>query len=244
MEYSNGQRLTPLYHEAENEFERQLLNLRAKAKKFYSNPPANETGEQKLERLRQEKNDFEHLKKEAMHLETLGFIHARLDTYQQSNRAKPGESVREARARQKLMKKESHHPTDDLENNMRAMGRPKPSARHTAHHVIPGRGWTENANRARVRMHLYGVGINDGDNGAWMLRKKAYKPHHWFEPHANAHKEIHTQNYEMWLWRKISSTNSESEVRLSLRAIGGMLEQGSQPKEVRYPPFEEWPEQK
>lgn len=243
MEYAHGKRMTPLHHEAENEFETRLELFKKKARNHYSKkPPANETPAEKKARLEQEKADFAHLKQEALHLETLGFIHARLETYQKNNRAKPGETMQEARAREKRLKNESHHPTDELESNMRAMGRAKPSSNHTAHHVVPGRGWTENANKARVRMHLYGVGINDGDNGAWMLKAARLKPHHWFNELANSHKEIHTYNYEMWLWFKLQKTNNEIEVRQELRGISGMIEEGSQPKEVRFRPKDEWPE--
>lgn len=244
MEYAHGKRLTPLHHELENEFERRLQQLKMKASVHYGKPPPeNETPDQKAKRLAQQKADFVHLEAEARHIETLGFVYARLESYQKTNRATPGESLQDARARQKRLMKEAHHPIDILDSNMRAQGRPKPSPNHTAHHVAPGRGWTENANRARVRMHLYGLGINDGDNGAYMLKAKQFKPHHWFAPHAQAHKEIHTQNYELWVWHKIQKANSEADLRLNLRTIGNMLETGAQPKAVRYPPLQQWVEE-
>jgi len=51
---------------------------------------------------------------------------------------------------------------------MRAVPVPKPSANHTAHHIVPGKGKTKGAVRARIRLHLYGIRINDPGNGVWL----------------------------------------------------------------------------
>lgn len=239
MEYANGRRLTPLYHENENPFERRLAEFRTKANQYYSQSVSEgETSEQKDARLWQKKSDFAHLKREAAHINTLGFICARMECYQKNNRAQPGETAQEARTRQKRLKGEAHHPSLGLERNMRAQGRPQSSTRHAAHHVVPGRGWTENANKARVHMHLLGIGINDADNGAWMERKKPFKAHHWLESHASAHRESHTKSYELWLWNKVQQSTTEAEMRINLQTISGMLEAGCQPRYIRYSPLE------
>lgn len=124
---------------------------------------------------------------------------------------------------------------------MRADGRPRPTKRHSPHHVVPGKGWTEWANQARVHIHLHGISINDGDNGAWMLKSAEFKPHHWFAEHANSHMEIHTENYERWIQLKVYGGKDEQSCRDILRKIWNMLETGTQPKEIRFKP-DEWPE--
>lgn len=56
------------------------------------------------------------------------------------------------------LKQESQHPTANLENHMCAV--PVPSPNHSAHHIVLDKDKTQDANRARIRMHLFGIRIN------------------------------------------------------------------------------------
>ena len=122
---------------------------------------------------------------------------------------------------------------------MCAAGRPKPSPKHTPHHIAPGKDRTKAAYRARLHMHSLGIGVNDPDNGLWMIRLKANKGH-WSMPEARSHLEIHTNNYESWIARHITSATDESTGRAKLRHLRNLLQNGNQPKEVTMPPDENW----
>ena len=242
MKFVNGIRVTPLHHEFENEFERQLERFKEKATEFYTRPrPGNESNEEQAKREKIRKEDFAHLERESRYLSMMGALYARVEAQKEAAKAKPGESRRETRARINRLKAEKHHPTKHLARAMRAAGRAQPSKRHTPHHVIPGKGWTKWANQARVRIHLHGIAINDDDNGAWMLKAAKFKPLHWFAEQANAHKEIHTENYEQWVQMKVYSASDEKSCRAKLKEIWNMLETGTQPKQIRFAP-EDWPE--
>ena len=155
MKIINGIRVTPLHHEFENEFERKLEQFKEKATAFYNrSKPEKETEEQKAEREKMCKEDFIHLERESRYLSMMGSLYAQVEAQKEAAKAKPGETKRETRARINRLKAEKHHPTKYLARAMRANGRPRPTARHTPHHVIPGKGWTKWANQARVRIHL------------------------------------------------------------------------------------------
>lgn len=122
---------------------------------------------------------------------------------------------------------------------MRADGRPQPSSQHTAHHIIPGKGKTKLASRARLHIHRNGLRINDPDNGTWLVRKKSDTPH-WSMPNSLGHLEYHTHNYEIWIYESIRFGRDEQSVRAKLSLIGRMLQEGNQPKHVTLPPDENW----
>ena len=118
---------------------------------------------------------------------------------------------------------------------MRAAGRPKPSAEHTAHHTVSGKGRTTAMARTRLHLHtVAGVGINDPDNGAWMPRNSKFVPH-WASLEATPHSKIHTDRYERWIRDKITVIYSPQGVRTKLQILGRMLESGTQPREVAIP---------
>lgn len=137
------------------------------------------------------------------------------------------------------MEIEKHHPTKLLANYMRAAGRPKPSPKHTAHHIVPGKGRTISTYRARIALHALGIGINDPDNGVWMIRYKKSKGHSSM-PNAKRHLEIHTNNYEGWILRHIVLVETETQAREKLKSLRLILQHGTQPKEVTMPPDENW----
>ncbi|MCH2089117.1 MAG: AHH domain-containing protein [Pseudoalteromonas sp.] len=96
---------------------------------------------------------------------------------------------------------EKHQPTRILQNNLRAAGELKPSAHHEAHHIICGKGrWDQAAvMRARLNLHINGIGINDAKNGVWLFGNRNLKEHDWATPESPSHKVLHTKKYEVWL---------------------------------------------
>lgn len=162
-----------------------------------------------------------------------------LDAYKDELRIKKGDNRESIKAKQGAMHSERHHKTDILEEKLRADGRPKPSPKHTAHHIVPGRGKTPSSYQARVQLHLHGLRINDPDNGVWMIRNKEHAGH-WSTPNAKTHGEIHTHNYEAWVFTNIRGAANESIMRNLLTRLRGMLESGTQPKHVTMPPDNNW----
>jgi hypothetical protein len=243
MSHLHGQRLTPHYHEMTS-FERRLAHLDKLAIKYHQKKAKlavclNETPEQRLARTAEMKADYHHLQQELRFAETIGEVEVRLQEYRLGGRSSDGEGRAESRAKRQIMERESHHSTEVLEGFLRVVGRPKPSAKHTAHHIVPGIGKTIFATRARARLHFHCVRINDPDNGVWMVRYKRDKEH-WSMSKANSHLEIHTKNYEGWVYRIVNAAFNETELRAGLRRIGKLLEKGRQPKEITMPPDESW----
>ena len=240
MQYKYGLRITKLEHEM-TPFERQLSQLNRTAKKYH-NKCANdasingETAAQKKQRLADRKSELAHLTMTAGISDSIASVQGQLAEYRQRYSSK---NRTEARENRKLMAQEPHHPTEVLETNLHYDNRPKPTPKHTAHHIVPGTGKTVLANRARVRLHLHDIRINDPDNGVWMIRLKEHKGH-WSAPNSNSHLEIHTHNYEGWVFRILDSAIDTVDARKKLRNIGMRLEGGTQPPEVTMPPNESW----
>lgn len=189
----------------------------------------NESLAERKTRIEDESEELSHLKLEARTLNTWASIQNGIDAYRSSNRATNSRSGE--RKRLTRMTSEAHHPTKELESMMRADGRAKPSFKHTAHHIVSGKGKLDLTREVRVHMHLHGVGINDPDNGVWMLKTKSQKVH-WFNPDALAHKEIHTNNYEIWIKFKIEAGQNEVEVRHALKGVRMLIETNKQPVKV------------
>ncbi|MCX2782246.1 AHH domain-containing protein [Microbulbifer thermotolerans] len=137
--------------------------------------------------------------------------------------------------------KESHHPTDDLVTHMAAVGEPKPSPYHDAHHIIPGKGrWLqEEIAQARANMHLAGIGIQDPRNGIFLPRTKAHKGH-WSAPKAPAHKEIHRYNYETWIFDKFQFELPPLAFEAELLIVKTQLKTGGHPKKILEPKDPGW----
>lgn len=232
MNYIHGKRTTPLHHEMDA-YERVIAGFEKKAKNFHKNKQiaakqeGSETLAQRRLRLADKKLEFEHLKLEAASAKIMAQVQIRIQQYRAASLSL-GE-----------MQSEKHHPTGEFESLLRLDGRPKPSPKHTAHHIVPGKGFTEMAASARIELHLHNIRINDPDNGVWMLRRKKNKGH-WSMPNANAHKEIHTHNYERWVYQRILAAQDEFEARGILKNIGSLLHEGKQPPQVTMPPYAEW----
>jgi|GEM_PF-584619 len=243
MNYLHGKRLNPLPHEM-TRFEQALERLSQAANEYHTKKAkasllSGETAEQKTARLEELNADLKHLQRELRFTEVIGEVETRLEEYRLTSRRGDGDTRADSKIKRQLMESEMYHPTEALEQFMRADGRPKPSSKHTAHHIAPGKGKTIFAARARARLHFHGVRINDADNGAWMLTYIKDKGH-WSMPTANAHREIHTKNYEGWVYRIVNAGMDEQGVRSGLRRIADLLESGKQPVEVTMSPDESW----
>ena len=94
-----------------------------------------------------------------------------------------------------------HHPTSDLAKYLSAIGEPKPTNLHEAHHIISGEGRYNKAAimDARLNLHLVGIGINDPFNGIWLINFMKNKKIDWSTPEAPPHRKIHRFNYETWI---------------------------------------------
>lgn len=170
------------------------------------------------------------LERERQKLETMGQVYDRLEDYR-----KEGMKVVEGTAKEKslafaVLQQEEHHPTSDLENNMRAEGIPKPSKLHTAHHICPGSGQylKRDIRRARVYMHTKGVRINDPANGVYLLTKDSYTPHYSM-PNSRGHLKYHTKEYETLVAQRIIVSQSHDSIKTTLQVIGRILQQ-NEPK--------------
>lgn len=243
MEYEHGIRVTALPHEL-TPLENAIDGFRHKAQSYYDEKARHAHTKYESDEVRQAREKelataFAHLEIERRFAEVKAEIQVRLEEYRNKGRSTPKETFGEAAKREKLLAKEKHHPTDVLARYMRAVGRPQPSSKHTAHHIVPGKGKTVQATRARIRLHFFGVRINDPDNGVWMIRYKRDKGH-WSMPTTNSHLEIHTHNYEGWINRSLQLASSEWGLRMKLNDIRLLLKTGNQPKQVTMPPDDAW----
>jgi hypothetical protein len=154
-----------------NLLELAIYDFEQKAKKYHSdlakNAPANETPEEKAARIEQRKADFAHLKSERTRIRQFAGIQASLEQYKKNNKklSKTDQGI-------DALLNEAHHPTGNLNTCLAAIGEPKPSTRHDAHHIVMGSGRWRKAQMidARLGLHLHGIGINDPRNGAWLPR--------------------------------------------------------------------------
>lgn len=168
--------------------------------------------------------DFEHLQRERIRLSTQAALQQDLDSYRSDNKQK---SLTE-------LANEPHHPTVRLSRNLTAVAEPRPSVDHDAHHIVMGKGrWlASQMMRARLNLHLHGIGINDPVNGVWLPRDKA-SAGHWATPNSPAHKDIHRYNYESWISSRLGGPAlPESSVRGRLRDIKHALTFGGYPSKI------------
>lgn len=242
MEFVNGVRVTPHYHEL-SPLEAAIANFERQAKSYHRNKrklnKATDTPEMRKQRESELAAALKHLQQERRLALVTIEVQAQLEAYRMQLKASQGGSRGERRELRGAMSSEKHHPTYVLAKYLRADGRPRPSANHTAHHIIPGRGKTAFAAQARVNLHLCDIRINDPVNGVWMLRRRRDKGH-WSMPAAKAHSEVHTHNYEKWIFQGTRMAMDEPSMRVSLSRLRLLLETGKQPEKVTMPPDDEW----
>lgn len=232
IEYVNGRRVSKLAHEL-SPLEVAIERYCEKAKTYFQQERCLDQGSTQIEREKKLTAALKHLEHERRLAETIVGVQAQLEAYRAFGRGQAGSSGRAT------LGAEAHHPTAVLGRFLQADGRPKPSAEHAAHHIVPGKGKTKVAALARLHIHRFGVRINDPDNGIWLVRKKSDTPH-WSMPGSKSHSAIHTHNYETWIYNAIRITRSELDARKKLNVLGRMLEYGTQPKHVTMPPDASW----
>ncbi|WP_346836717.1 AHH domain-containing protein [Microbulbifer sp. SAOS-129_SWC] len=232
MEYDHGKRVTPNYHEL-SPLERAIASFETKARDYHQNtaPKPSETPAQRAKREKELKKALRHLEVEKLAALTQVQVQTQLHEYRAELMPTDGGTRRERVALREAMAAEKHHPTKVLARFMRADGRPQPSPRFSAHHIVQGKGRTEQAAFARIQLHFFGIRINDPDNGVWMPRTKADKGH-WAMPKAAAHSEVHTFNYETWVSSSIQHVAGTVAFRSKLVVIRNLLRDGLQPDYV------------
>lgn len=228
LEYSNGVRISKLTHEM-SPLERAIQSYEEKAERYYSmdNLSLHFTKE---EREIKKNEAMQELATQRRHLETIGEVRALLEVYRENNMKMKLGSNADRKKALATMKNESHHPTDFLEKLMRAEGHPKPSGKHTAHHILPGAGQYEKVmiSRARIHMHTHGIGVNDPANGVYLLTKDEYTPHYSM-PESRGHLKYHTRDYEKWVSLRIRQLKNIDFIKTQLQIIGRLLQQ-NEPK--------------
>lgn len=225
MEIEHGVKVGLLPHEM-TPLEVAISKFEKQAQAYYSKKrqtPA-ETPEERRKREKELSSALIHLKNERKKVAILAQIQIRLEEYQGWGRKKAAENPFE-------LLEEKHHPTTVLARNMRADGRPQPSQRHSPHHAVQGKGKHPRTADVRLNLHLYGIRINDPENGVWMPRTKSDRGH-WSMPSAPAHSEIHTFNYETWVNFLLAPLEGEEVLRAALIRIRCLLRDGKQPQQV------------
>ena len=243
MEYLHGVRLTPDYHEL-SLLEATISNFEKQARKFHrhrrSAAVLPETPEQRKHRESELQSALKHLEQERRIALVTAEVQVKLEAYREQMHSRNGISRLERQDNRAKMLAEKHHrTTDTLVGFLRADGRPQPSPKHTAHHIVPGKGRTPFAVQARINLHMYDIRINDPSNGVWLIRLKADKGH-WSMPESKSHLEIHTHNYEKWVFTQTKMAVDEQSMRGSLRRLRLLLEGGKQPDKVTMPPDDQW----
>ena len=187
--------------------------------------PANETAKQKAARIAKRDKDWQHLRLERRKIAAHIMYQENLTAYRKSSESK---SVRE-------LATENHHPTKMLARNLLAVGEPKPTPIHEAHHIIPGSGKhrKELIIRSRLNLHAFGIGINDPLNGIWLRNFAKNTADDWATPESPAHRPIHTYNYETWIASKFSNDNLPERVFVSrLQTVKRELRTGKHPANI------------
>ena len=162
-------------------------------------------------------------------------MQTQIEEYRDKARLARDLSTPEGVAAMRQLEAEKHHPTKKLMAYLRAAGRPRPSAVHSANHVVSGKGRYQEMRDARLHLRSFGgIGINDPDNGAWMPKNRRYVPH-WSNPDCCAHSKIHTQRYEDWVYSRVQLGFDEGAIRTQLQIMGRQLETGTQPQHIIKP---------
>lgn len=153
--------------------------------------PSNETAAQKSARKAKRERDWEHLRVERRKIGAQIKLHEHLLSYRDACRSKTDVELLS----------EKHHPTKNLAKNLFAVGEPKPSPIHEAHHIIPGKGryLQYQMMACRLNLHGYGIGIHDPVNGIWLRNFDQNKADDWATTKAPGHRQLHCTEYESWI---------------------------------------------
>lgn len=193
----------------------------------------NETQEARTDRLNKLKENKAYLDLEKNRIMSMIFLDGPLELYRSEHKQLA------KKAKRQKYKEEEHHPTAVLEGNLRLAGRAKPSPRFTAHHLVEGQGKLPVTKQARLLLARYDIRINDPDNGVWMPISECDRGH-WAMPKATPHSQIHTHNYERWVFGQVQLLQSEKEIRQKLSILRAHLKNGTQPDKVTTKSDKRW----
>lgn len=223
-----------------NEYYRAKNNLSVSEQKVIDSAKDKEKAVIKIREAREAKlkSIKRQLDHQRMTLKAMAQVQADLDEYRAEGRALV--DVQRGRAGQAEglleLHDEPHHGNglELLEKLMVVEGRPKPSKGHTAHHIVPGKGREQKMGRAnrnfsyqaRAHMHLYGIRINDPDNGVWLPRTIAELVSYAMQK-SQAHRQCHTNDYEQYVFRELEVLTTEQAIRNRLQGIGLELQSNS-----------------
>lgn len=237
IEYLNGQRMTRLIHEmtplemaihSYEEAAHKTIDRHQKLAKQHFSENKTRTEKEREEEL---KECLRFLELERLKLEKISDVQGQLAMYRASALKATQGTTAERTTEIRRLELEEHHPTEDLEAYMRAEGIPKPSSKHSAHHIVPGKGKEQVINgRTRLHLHRYGIGINDPANGVYLLGKDEFTPH-WSMPLSRGHKKYHTKPYETWVSNRVRSLKNIDAIKTQLQIIGRILQQ-NEPKNI------------
>lgn len=237
LEYLHGQRMTKLIHEMSplemaihsyEEAAHKTLDRYEKLAKAHFSDNGTRTAKEREVELQ---DCLRFLELERLKLEKISDVQGQLAMYRASASKATQGSTTERNVAIRRLELEEHHPTEDLEAYMRAEGVPKPSSKHTAHHIVPGKGKDQVINgRSRLHLHRHGIGINDPANGVYLLNKDEFTPH-WSMPLSRGHKKYHTKQYEVWVLNRIRVLKNVDAIKTQLQIIGRILQQ-NEPKNI------------
>lgn len=237
LEYLHGQRITKLIHEmtplemaihSYEEAARRTLNRYETLAKSHS---ANDTTKTEVVRKKELAECLGFLELERLKLEKIADVQGQLAAYRESAMASTRGTAKDRDQALRRLNAEKHHPTGYLEAFMRAEGIPKPSAKHTAHHIVPGKGKDPVINgRTRLHLHRFGIGINDPANGVYLVHSDEFTPH-WSMPLSRGHKKYHTKLYETWVSNRVRALRDIDSIKTQLQIIGRILQQ-NEPKDI------------
>jgi hypothetical protein len=162
-----------------------------------------------------------HLQREQQYIENLAQITQRLEEYQGF-----------VESPQYNLLNEDEHQSQRLGENMRALGRFKPTERYDAHAIVSGTH--VRAALARIKLAQVRIGLDEPDNGVWLPRsgKDAYKSNCWATPGAVPHSRTHRKTYYAWVARELTPLATNHQVKERLRLIGHRLETGEIPADI------------
>lgn len=208
-----------------------IYNYELKAKAFYDKKAKQSNAADPVveKHLNQ---DYKHLEKERERIESVIIVQQSLEAY----RAEALKSDIET------LNKEGHHPTDKLGKHLSAVGEFKPTAKHEAHHIIPGKGRFRQPIllRTRLRLHAHGVGINDPMNGVWLFGTEKEKEFDWATVDAASHRRIHRHNYESWIGGIFRAKRNKTDFINLLRNVKMKIKTGQMPENVMMPKDKTW----
>ncbi|MBH0001128.1 AHH domain-containing protein [Pseudoalteromonas sp. NSLLW24] len=209
-----------------------IYNYELKAKEFHNKRIA-QKGPTSEELKNKMARDFNHLQKEKERIRA----HARLQTDLKEYRELSASST------VTQLKQEKHHPTQKLARHLAAIGEPKPTKLHEAHHIICGTGQYQSANmlQTRLNLHLHGVGINDPINGVWLINFEKNKEQNWDSPASPPHRKLHRYNYETWINTNFGNAATPKALFLNrLRTVKVKIKTGTVPAGLLEPKNENW----